>query len=528
MNDKYFTLAALQELQSSKDFEFFSHTDILDLLNNLRQRMKSTSSHLNFDVSSPLTEENYKDLTGLTKENFSDMVQHLSTVRNTGNRSVRTCLGIFLMKLRVGLANKILATIFGLKTTHVQRIIHAVRRTLMETFVPHTVGFQHINHDDMATSHTTPIAQKLFTTQPGQAVVVLDGTYVFIQKSQDYRFQRMSFSMHNHRPLVKPMVIVGTDGYILSVLGPYFSDGHNNDAAITQHAITNNVENMASWFRKDDVFLVDRGFKDAVKFLEDSGYMVKMSICLPKGSKQLSTKDANLTRLVTKCRWVVERTNARIKHFRFFDKIVPNSMIPSIGDLVKIICGLLNKYKGALLHHPEDDEVAKKMLERSLMENPLKLFVEENNLARRRSAYRKLDGESLQDFPRLSLDILRSITLGVYQIKQAPNYAREHISEEGNFDLLVCKESESLLQVKIQSRHTKAAVHTLWIDYSCGTDLPIKGWYCTCKVGARMVGCCAHIASVLWYLGIERHDKVLKPSRLSSTATVFHCREHET
>ena len=33
----------------------------------------------------------------------------------------------------------------------------------------------------------------------------------------------------------------------------------------------------------------------------------------------------------------------------------------------------------------------------------------------------------------------------------------------------------------------------------------ITGWYCQCKVGARTIGCCAHVAAVLWYLGHQRH-----------------------
>lgn len=43
---------------------------------------------------------------------------------------------------------------------------------------------------------------------------------------------------------------------------------------------------------------------------------------------------------------------------------------------------------------------------------------------------------------------------------------------------------------------------------------PISGWYCDCKVGAKTVGCCAHVASVLWYLGYARnHPYTLVPSK---------------
>jgi hypothetical protein len=68
------------------------------------------------------------------------------------------------------------------------------------------------------------------------------------------------------------MVIVASDGYILSVLGPYFSGYHNNEEAITKHLFKNNLENVNQWFQADDVYIVDRGFWDDVEYLEDQWY----------------------------------------------------------------------------------------------------------------------------------------------------------------------------------------------------------------------------------------------------------------
>ena len=39
------------------------------------------------------------------------------------------------------------------------------------------------------------------------------------------------------------------------------------------------------------------------------------------------------------------------------------------------------------------------------------------------------------------------------------------------------------------------------------TPSSITGWFCTCTLGARVSGCCAHIASVLWHLRFERHHQ---------------------
>lgn len=66
--------------------------------------------------------------------------------------------------------------------------------------------------------------------------------------------------MHKKRPLVKPMMIVTSTGYSVSVLGPYFSDNKSNDAQIIIHALSNNAETMRSWLNEDDVMIVDRKF----------------------------------------------------------------------------------------------------------------------------------------------------------------------------------------------------------------------------------------------------------------------------
>lgn len=41
--------------------------------------------------------------------------------------------------------------------------------------------------------------------------------------------------MHKGTHLLKPTLIVATDGYILVILGPYFSDHANNDAGILRN-----------------------------------------------------------------------------------------------------------------------------------------------------------------------------------------------------------------------------------------------------------------------------------------------------
>lgn len=46
--------------------------------------------------------------------------------------------------------------------------------------------------------------------------------------------------------------------------------------------------------------MLDRGFRDAREDLEDIGIKMEMPSFMQKGAKQLSTRDSNISRVVTK------------------------------------------------------------------------------------------------------------------------------------------------------------------------------------------------------------------------------------
>ena len=182
------------------------------------------------------------------------------------------------------------------------------------------------------------------------------------------------------------MVVVTTTGYFLTAVGPYLADGKNNDAAILTHMFKTNVQDIQNWMHEEDIFVIDRGFRDAVSLLEEIGIRAEIPSFMKRGEKQLSTKDANLSRLVTKVeyhqnfltsitdpiklsitidttwfscmlfyfniflkvRWVVESANSRIKRWKFLDKVLPTNQVPYVGDFVRIVCAISNKFLPAL------------------------------------------------------------------------------------------------------------------------------------------------------------------------------------
>lgn len=60
-----------------------------------------------------------------------------------------------------------------------------------------------------------------------------------------------------------------------------------------------NTKELRTWIKENDVFVVDRGFRDAGEVLEDIGIKMEMPLFMQKGAKQLSTRDSYISRAVT-------------------------------------------------------------------------------------------------------------------------------------------------------------------------------------------------------------------------------------
>lgn len=215
-------------------------------------------------------------------------------------------------------------------------------------------------------------------------------------------------------------MVVTTSGYIVSVQGPYLSDSKNNDAGILNHMIKKNAEEMRSWLNDGDTFIVDRGFRDSADVLSDIGIRMEMP-CFLRGTKQHTTEESNSSRLITKVRWVVVSANGRIKRWKYFDRTVSNTQIWFIEDYVRIVAALSNKYCPPLSSGATEDDqaIASKMLYLSQKGNELRELVENEGWDRRSSLWKAMDADDVAtDFPILTEEEIRNITLGTYQVKR--------------------------------------------------------------------------------------------------------------
>jgi hypothetical protein len=97
-----------------------------------------------------------------------------------------------------------------------------------------------------------------------------------------------------------------------------------------------------------------------------------MPALLGKNQKQLTTMEANESRLVTKLRYVVEVTNCFCKRsFQALREVQNQSLKHTIEDY-KIAGALINKFNKRLISDGDCEEVADKMLETLNQPNELK------------------------------------------------------------------------------------------------------------------------------------------------------------
>lgn len=408
----------------------------------------------------------------MTKEQFRELLQYCDPVPEpNGHRYVyEKDLLAFLCKLRQDLCDDFLRVLFNYQSRQaVSLAVATVRKSLMSRFVPRNIGLTAITRQDYINNHVTEFSNTLYPDINNPTVIVcIDGTYSYIEKSSNFRALRQSFSQYKGRHLVKPALIVAPDGYILDIHGPYFADSKNNDAAMLRNEFQADVGTLREWLGEDAIVIVDRGYRDVLPLLQALGIDYKMPAFLQQGQRQLDTAEANDSRLVTKSRWIIEARNGHIKSiFKFFKNTISVIHAINLRAFYLIAGAIINRYRDVILMDGATAELAEQMLQKARSENTLRLRVETEHLARRNAMWNRLNENQILDFPRLDIDFLKELTVGIYQIRLAPAYIQDKLvrDESEVFELDEHRNEAGFLRVRVYSRFCNATKHQLWIAY---------------------------------------------------------------
>lgn len=404
-----------------------------------------------------------------------------------------------------------------------------MRNALLSDIAPKFVN--HERSRDNLLSHCSRLSKNLFTTRPDQIVVIWDATYIYVEKSLNHSAQKKTYNSHKKRNYVKPMLCVTTDGTIISAVGPFKAT--ENDASIMQKILPEFIPSMRN-FQEGDVMLVDRGFRDCIEDFENRGFRVKIP-AHASGNRQLTCLEANRTRLVTKCRFEVEKMNGVLKNtFKMFSITQETYWVPTLMHDFTIAAALVNRLKSMRpKQNPSDlhiDELSRKMLERLNTPNFLHEALKGNSFAAVIRAKKYQIFDTPLTFPTLSIDDLKNVSFGIYQINQAKLYVYEHFQANDNQFIVYTFPEENvrywkeyvpediksiLIMIDIKSRFVNARKYRSFVLFNpegCSANA-ILGYFCTCKNGLRTLGCCSHVMTLLYYFGFaQRNNGIKEPS----------------
>lgn len=359
-----------------------------------------------------------------------------------------------------------------------------------------------------------------------RAHLILDGTYIFIDKSTNYLVQKQTFNSHKKRNYVKMMMGVATNGKIILASGPFKAT--ENDAEITKTPFNRRPSPSLKNHQAGDIMIVDRGFRDCADSLRSQGFIVKMPTC--STNPQLSSDEANSTRFVTIIRYNVERVNGVMKaKWKIFATQIDTRLIPHIATDFKIAAALTNRMSKPFVENERNEAYSIHMLQRLHKNNGLCVAVFARGFQNivRNGSYIELT--TLEDIPALDIPDMQMISFGNYQIVQGHCYLSNQIHQHNEplkvyqffdedvakhcCDLYSAEVKPVLLMAKLKSRFVSRRLYSIFVlvDKTKTRHQSVLEYCCSCKIGTRTVGCCSHVMALIYYIGYAPHNGGVRP-----------------
>ena len=414
----------------------------------------------------------------------------------------------FFCKYRQKISDRFGGILFGKDHSTVFKIFGKILNNLSEVFVSKWLEASAFNREEIIQHNTSELFQQVFPNVRGG----IDGTYFYVEKSEDFNNQRKTFNSHKKRNLIKEMDIILPNSKIFDFVGPFFSDENHNDEWMWIYIVDNNCGDITDVFDVNiDEFLADRGFL-RVKQTDDT-FTLQTPVGLAPKTKQLKTEDANQSRLVTRFRNIVERAFGRLKaRWKIIGDIISSGLWPKLHKLVRLLAAIENAYFPPIWTDSELDKSDAEMIN-------LKISMETNELqavheSTEKKSWQKIDYNSLKgEVPALSLEDVRKWSVGPYALTLAKPYLK-HCTD---LKYWKHKKLENVYRVKgmvsrfVTSDKKSAKKYCVTVKIPKDGNIKQLITYCTCKSGARTLGGCAHSCTILYHLTAKDDNSQLEP-----------------
>ena len=196
-------------------------------------------------------------ITGWSKNQFLEFADRILSVNENKQRSKHQLIAVYLYWLKYGTTQKNLALMFGqnYKQRRISDYLNQIRFAIHNDFVPKYLGA--LKETEFYLQFNSKMTHNLFELNNGGLVLIADGTYCKIQKSNNNEFQYKTYSGQKKDSLFKPFIICCADGYIIDCYGPF--PANDNDSKILNYVIETDEDLKKLLIPNKTLFLVDRG-----------------------------------------------------------------------------------------------------------------------------------------------------------------------------------------------------------------------------------------------------------------------------
>ncbi|XP_041973387.1 uncharacterized protein LOC121729065 [Aricia agestis] len=194
--------------QNCRICSFHLYNDNWEVLSNIQQPIHSFNAEhiqdfatfvnerqmvLDFSNIETLSNELTHYWIGLSKEQFQQLYLEVPGMQAVHRNKL--ALAAYLMKLRTGDSDQRIATLLNIPRTTLMRLMGKARDVLERAFVPNNLGINHLTRTEISERNLL-IPNGLFGGVNRQPIIIIDGTYLYVQKSSNYMYQKDTYSLH--------------------------------------------------------------------------------------------------------------------------------------------------------------------------------------------------------------------------------------------------------------------------------------------------------------------------------------------
>ena len=228
---------------------------------------RKTNRKINCVVYDLLTDQDCKYYCGLSKKTISILCKKCKIKKEI------YCI-MFFTKVRHAWAGEIVGLVFGFSGKYALEIFDDITKSLYNMFGKEKMSSTYWTRERI--NANTPIfCKKILDIKDDEIGLQCDGFPIYIQKSGTMSFQKKTYSNKCNDNVLNMHGIQTLNGKIISIQGPFFGNGHNNDEwimnAISDEKYIQNMENIFNSYpeqceimknvfgRKGDKMYADRG-----------------------------------------------------------------------------------------------------------------------------------------------------------------------------------------------------------------------------------------------------------------------------